>query len=72
MEFKIIRNIAVLSEEGIWSKELNIVRWFGKTDKFDLRSWTSDHNTMSKGITLNDQELENLKDALNDMYETIL
>ncbi|MBK5261116.1 MAG: hypothetical protein JJE17_00910 [Peptostreptococcaceae bacterium] len=72
MEFEIIRNIAILGQKSIWTKELNVVRWNRKIDKFDIRDWTSDHLTMSRGITLNDQELANLKDALNEMYETIL
>lgn len=64
MEYEILEHIAVLGKRGPWSKELNLIRWNKKWDKYDIREWTEDHTTMSKGITLTRDELQKLKDVL--------
>lgn len=70
MEYRIIRNLAVLGKNRMWIKELNIVRWYDKHDRFDIREWTPDHQYFNKGITLSDQEMSILKEAINEMpYE---
>jgi len=69
MEGRIIRNLAVLGQKGIWSKELNVVRWYDMHDRFDIREWSADHRFINKGgITLSDDEMSNLKEAINSMY----
>lgn len=71
MDFKceIIKQIGVLSEsKGGWKKELNLISWNGKKPKYDLRSWSSDHEKQSKGITLTEDELRELK-GLIDLIE---
>ena len=35
--------------------------------KFDLRSWDPDYQAMTKGITMTKEELEKLRDVLNEM-----
>ena len=37
-----------------WTLELNKVSWGGRQAKFDLRSWSPDHQKMGKGVTLTD------------------
>lgn len=70
MEYRIIRNLAILGKNRMWVKELNIVRWYDKHDRFDIREWTPDHRYFNRGITLNEQEMYNLKEAINVMpYE---
>ena len=66
--YDILDQIAVLGKRGVWTKELNLVRWNNKWDKYDIRDWTSDHMTMSKGITLTRDELITLKSFL-EFYE---
>ena len=52
LQFEIKQTIACLSEEkGGWTKELNLVSWNGNEPKYDIRSWSSDHTKMGKGIT---------------------
>lgn len=68
MECRIIKNIAVLGKNQFGIKELNIVRWFDKDEKFDIRIWTIDHERFKGGLTLSYQELVTLKDALNDWF----
>ena len=68
LKYEITEHIGVLSsnDKG-WSKELNLVSWNEREPKYDLRDWSSDHTKMSKGITLTREELEALKQLLEDM-----
>ncbi len=67
IKYEIVEKIAVLSttEKG-WSKELNLVSWNEREPKFDLRDWNEEHDKMGKGITLTKEEVEKLKEALNN------
>ena len=47
-----------------WTKELNRVSYNGAEPKFDLRSWSEDHEKMSKGITLSVDEFEALRELI--------
>lgn len=38
------------SETDVYHTELNIVSWFGKEPKLDIRGWSDDHEKMTKGI----------------------
>ena len=40
--------------------------WGGRPAKYDIRSWSPDHQKMGKGITLTKEELESLKKLLNE------
>jgi len=64
-KYEIVEKIAVLSEKGDWTKELNIVKWNDRVAKYDIREWNHAEGKMGKGITLNDEEVKLLKDALN-------
>lgn len=65
IKFEIKKNLKVLSEnyKG-WTKEINLVSWNDRAPKLDIREWDSDHEKMSKGITLTKEELEQLKEWL--------
>jgi len=64
-KYEIVERIAVLSEKGNWTKELNIVSWNGRQGKYDLRDWNHEEGKMRKGITITEEELENLREVLN-------
>ena len=66
--YEIVEEIAILSEntQG-WRKEFNLVSWNGRPPKFDLRDWSADHEKMGKGITLTNEEFENLSKAIKSM-----
>ncbi|MDO5301886.1 MAG: PC4/YdbC family ssDNA-binding protein [Tissierellia bacterium] len=51
-------------EKNGWQMELNRVAYNGRPAKFDLRSWNGDHSKMSKGITLTNEEFEQLRELL--------
>lgn len=66
--FEITENIGVISEgKGGWSLELNKVSWGGRPAKYDLRSWSPDHQKMGKGVTLTNEELNSLKTLLGNI-----
>ena len=63
--FEILAEIGVISERAKgWRKELNLVSFNGNAPKYDLREWAPNHEKMGKGITLNEEELEQLKRIL--------
>lgn len=67
-KFEITENFGVLSENAKgWTKELNKVSWNGRDPKYDLREWDPDHEHMGKGITLSDEEFEELKNIISEM-----
>lgn len=66
--FEIVKNIGTLGEgKGGWNLELNFVSWGGRPAKYDLRSWSPDHQKMGKGSTFSAEELKSLKDLLNTL-----
>ncbi|HAQ3904609.1 TPA: hypothetical protein IXP60_002039 [Enterococcus faecium] len=66
--YEIVKEIAILSENNKgWRKELNLVSWNGRPPKFDLRDWAPDHEKMGKGLTLTNEEFEQLQKAIENM-----
>jgi hypothetical protein len=66
--FQIVKNLGTLSEsKGGWKTELNLVSWGGRPAKYDLRSWSPDHQKMGKGSTFSKEEIEALKNLLNSL-----
>ena len=62
--FEIEEQLLVLSEnEKGWTKELNRVSFNGAPAKYDIRTWSSDHTKMGKGIALSNEEFQVLLDA---------
>jgi len=67
--FDLMENIGVLTnKENGWTKEVNIVAWNGGRPKVDIRDWDPDHQRMTRGITLFEEEAEKLAKALNRRY----
>ena len=68
LEKTIVEKLGIISEgKGGWAMELNLVSWGGREAKYDIRSWSPDHEKMSKGITLTKEELLSLKELLSKM-----
>lgn len=66
-KFEITEHLGTLSESARgWTKELNKVSFNGRPAKYDLREWDPDHQKMSKGVTLSDEEMEILSKILKD------
>lgn len=63
--FEIIRQIGVISESPTgWKKELNVVKWGDREPKYDIRDWDKEHERMSRGLTLTEEEAEKLSGLL--------
>ena len=66
--FSIEKNLGVISQgKGGWNLELNFVSWGDRPAKYDIRSWSADHEKMGKGITLTQEEAVALKNLLNNL-----
>ncbi len=67
-KFSIVESFGVLSESKTgWTMELNKVSWSDRPAKFDLRTWSPDHEKMGKGVTLSEEEIVKLRDLLNKL-----
>lgn len=65
IKYEIIKTIGILSESPKgWTKELNLVSWNGRDPKYDIRDWSPDKEKMGKGITLTEEELNQLRKIL--------
>lgn len=68
IKFEIKETLGILSESTKgWTKELNLVSWNNREPKYDLRDWDPSHEKPGKGITLNREELQTLKEILNQI-----
>ena len=66
--YEITQKYGVLStSKSGWTMELNSVAWNGRSPKYDLRSWSPDHEKMGKGVTLTTEEVTALKALLDCM-----
>ena len=67
--YEIVERIAVLSQSGDTSKELNRVSYNGASPKYDIRSWrrTEGEEKLLKGLTLTEEEMEALKQAIANL-----
>ena len=67
--WEIRKRLGVLStnEKTGWTKEANIVSWNGLPEKLDIRDWAPEHEKMGKGITLTDDEAQELLSILQSM-----
>ena len=58
---EIVESIGVIYEKKSgWTREINLVSWNGMDAKYDIRDWSPDHDKMSRGITLTEEELRKL------------
>ena len=67
IKYEITEKIAVLSERGDLSKEINKVSWNDRPPKFDLRDWNHEEGKMGKGVTLTEEEARTLMEALKEV-----
>lgn len=65
--FEIKSHIGVLSENNTgWTKELNVVSWNGRKGKYDIRDWSPKHRKMSRGITMTEEEFDELAKLISN------
>ena len=67
IKYEVVKHIGVLSEgNNGWKKEVNLVSLNDRPAKYDIRDWDENHEKMGKGITLSEDEMQNLIDLLNN------
>lgn len=66
---EIVEHLGVLSVNGKWKKEINIVKWGDNAPKYDIRPWNEDHSKASKGLTFTGDELTELRRILDGIDE---
>ncbi|MBE6026508.1 MAG: hypothetical protein E7229_06320 [Clostridiales bacterium] len=54
--------------ENGWTTEVNLVAWNGGQPKIDIRSWDENHERMSRGITLTEDQANKLSQILGSRY----
>ncbi|NCU18504.1 YdbC family protein [Pallidibacillus pasinlerensis] len=67
IKYEIIEQIAILSKTTKGQKEFNLISWNGRSPKYDIRDWAPNREKMGKGITLNEEEIGKLKEALEKL-----
>ena len=66
--YEIVEQVGVLSQNpNGWSRQINRVSWNGREPKYDIRDWAPDNAKMGKGISLSMEELQILKEILNNL-----
>lgn len=67
IKYEIVKSLGVLSESANgWKRELNLISWNDRAPKYDIRDWDPNHEKMSKGITLSQEEIEILVDLMKN------
>ncbi|VWL85657.1 YdbC family protein [Oceanivirga miroungae] len=67
IKFEIEKHLGILStNKSGWTKEVNMVSWNGRKAKLDIREWDPEHKSMSKGLSLSEEEIEKLKEILEN------
>lgn len=70
IKYEIVEHIGVVSESGKgWRTELNMVSWNDREPKYDLRSWSENHEKIGKGIALSKDEVVKLKELLDENFK---
>lgn len=50
-------------ETDVYHTELNVISWYGKDPKVDIRGWSDDHEKMTRGINLTEDEFIKIAQA---------
>ena len=70
LTYEVKSRLAVLStSKSGWTKELTLISWNGGEPKYDIRTWSPDHAKMGKGVTLDKEEMDALKEFLDGGLE---
>jgi hypothetical protein len=65
IQYEIVKEIAVFSKsDSGYTKEINLISWNGNEPKYDIRSFSPNREKCGKGITLTEQEVKMLLEAL--------
>ena len=72
VKFEIIEHIGVLNTSPTgWNKEINVVKWNDKPEKYDIRDWSPGHERMSRGVTLYGKKKKKLMELCAGMFSEV-
>ena len=72
LNYTVHKVFGVLDSDAKYQKELRLISWGNNEPKFDLRGWSKNEDgteSMTKGISLDVEELQSLFDILTEMNE---
>lgn len=69
-KFEKLKTLLVINEDETSAKEINLIKWFDREPKIDIRNWYDDIR-MSKGITLTVSELEFILDNKENLLKEL-
>lgn len=72
IKYEVLKVFGTLDSDSNMPKQLRLISWNGKTPVYDLRGWGTDDDgnvVMTKGITMDGEELQSLFDILTEMNE---
>lgn len=68
--YNIIKKIGVIrTMPNGNNKEVNLVSWNNGVPKIDIRDWAPDHERMSKGITLHEEDARKVVEILVEYFK---
>ena len=69
--YEIKEKIAVLSDNGAWETQVNLISWNHAKPKYDIRKWNVETGKMSKGVSLTEEEWNALGElfSLAELYD---
>lgn len=66
IKYEVVEHIGFLSESAKgWKKELNRINWNKNEPKYDIRECAPGREKVGKGVTLSEEEVQELKRLLN-------
>ena len=72
LKYTVHKVFGVLDSDSKYQKELRLISWGDNEPKYDLRGWLKNDDgteSMTKGISLDGEELQSLYDILTEMNE---
>ena len=73
LSYEVIEKFGVLDSDSKMPKELRLIKWGDNEPKYDIRGWSLNEDgteKMTKGITLDSEELQSLFEILKKMDES--
>lgn len=68
--FEIVEKIGVVENYPTgWTKEINMVSWNGAPAKVDIRDWDKEHERMSRGVTLTEENMGKIMEMMKSRAE---
>lgn len=72
VSYEIVKHIGVIRETPRgYTKEVNLVSWNGAKPKIDIRDWDADHERMSKGIALTEEDAQKVAELILNYFKEV-